>query len=75
MNAGVGDWLVVHGRSVDGAVREGQVVEVPHADGSPPHVVRWTDTDRVSVVFTGPDTTVHERPPHLASAASRALRR
>lgn len=69
MRAAVGSWLVVHGRTVGGGVREGQVVEVPHADGSPPYVVRWLDTDRLSIVFPGPDTTVQETAPHAPVTA------
>ena len=69
MNAAVGHWLVVHGRTVDDTVREGQIVEVPHADGSPPYMVRWTDTDRLSMVFPGPDAEVLSHPPHDAALA------
>lgn len=69
MHASVGNWLVVHGRAVDSPVREGLVVEVPHADGSPPYVVRWLDTDRISVVYPGPDTQVMSHAPHERAAA------
>jgi Domain of unknown function (DUF1918) len=64
--AEVGNWLVVHSRSLDTPVREGQIVEVPHADGSPPYVVHWLDQDRLSTVFPGPDTTVSLVAPHAA---------
>jgi Domain of unknown function (DUF1918) len=57
MQVRVGDRLVVHSRRVDGGVREGQVVEVPHADGSPPYLVRWLDDQRTSLVFPGPDVS------------------
>jgi hypothetical protein len=70
MHAAVGNWLVVHGRAVDDPVREGLVVGVPHADGSPPYVVRWLDTDRISVVFPGPDTEVVQTAPHAGAAAA-----
>jgi hypothetical protein len=53
----VGDWLVVHGRRVDEGIRRGQVVEVPHADGSPPYVVRWVGDEHTSLVFPGPDVS------------------
>lgn len=71
--AEVGNWLVVHSRSLDVPTREGQIVEVPHADGSPPYVVHWLDQDRLSTVFPGPDTTVSPVAPHAAgtSAARR----
>jgi hypothetical protein len=64
MQATIGDWLVVHGRTVDAPVREGQIVRLPHPDGSPPYVVRWTDTDRESVVFPGSDCQVVHHAPH-----------
>lgn len=68
MYAEVGNWLVVHSRSLDVPPREGVVVEVPHADGSPPYVVRWLDQDRLSTVFPGPDTTVSPGAPHATGA-------
>jgi hypothetical protein len=71
MHAAVGHWLVVHGRAVDDVVREGQIVEVPHADGSPPYVVRWLDTGRSSVVFPGSDSTVLDHAPHATARAGR----
>ena len=64
MHAEVGNWLVVHGRTLDDRVREGQILEVPHPDGSPPYVVRWTDDDRQSLVFPGADTELLARAPH-----------
>ena len=73
MYAEVGNWLVVHSRSLDVPTREGQIVEVPHADGSPPYVVHWLDQDRLSTVFPGPDTTVSQVAPH-ASAGSASPR-
>lgn len=67
--AEVGNWLVVHGRTIDQPNREGQIVEVPHADGSPPYVVHWLDQDRLSTVFPGPDYTVSPTAPRSAHAA------
>ncbi|MGY1812313.1 DUF1918 domain-containing protein [Blastococcus sp. SYSU D00820] len=70
MRAEVGNWLVVHSRRVDQVVREGRIVEVPHADGSPPYVVRWRDDDRVSVVYPGPDTEIRlAEPAHEGARA------
>ena len=68
--AEVGNWLVVRGRTLDVPTREGQIVEVPHADGSPPYVVHWLDQDRLSTVFPGPDTTVSPVAPHAVGASS-----
>lgn len=64
MHAEVGNWLVVHGRHVDDAVREGLIVEVPHPDGSPPYMVHWLDEDRPSMVFPSSDATVLPERPH-----------
>ncbi len=33
-------------------------MEVHSADGSPPYVVRWIDSDHVATVFPGPDAVV-----------------
>ena len=58
-----GQWLVVHGRVTDTPERIGEIVEVPHPDGSPPYVVRWSGADHTCVVFPGPDAgVVSERP-------------
>ena len=64
MNAAVGNWLVIRGRTLDDPVREGLVVEVRHPDGSPPYLVRWLDDDRVSLVFPGPDAALLQAAPH-----------
>jgi hypothetical protein len=58
---------VVHGRPVDAPVREGQIVEVSHVDGTPPYMVRWTDTDRLGVVFPGPDGEILDHAPHATA--------
>lgn len=58
MKAHVGDRLVVEGRAVDVPRREGEVVEVTSADGSPPYRVRWAGDEHESLVFPGPDAHV-----------------
>lgn len=58
MFARVGDRLVVHSAHVDGPVRDGEIVEVKHEDGTPPYVVRWSDTGHDALVFPGPDAEV-----------------
>ena len=75
MYAEVGNWLVVRGSEpVFSLAREGQIVEVPHADGEdPPYVVHWLDQNRLSTVFPGPDTTVsRSRPAPLERVAPGA---
>jgi hypothetical protein len=61
--AEVSNWLVVQSRLLDVPVRAGEIVEVPHRDGSPPYVVRWQGEERTSVVFPGPDAVVSMGPP------------
>ena len=70
MKASVGDRLVLASSMVDGAVRDGTVVAVRHADGSPPYTVRWHDTGEESLVFPGPDAHV-ERGAEPAEGAAR----
>lgn len=59
MYATVGDRLVVKGRHLDEPIRDGEIIGVRHADGSPPYVVRWEDTGHEALVYPGPDATVH----------------
>jgi Domain of unknown function (DUF1876)/Domain of unknown function (DUF1918) len=58
MQAAVGDRIVVAGGRVDAPVRDGRVVEVRHADGTPPYVVEWGDTGTRALFFPGPDARV-----------------
>ena len=65
MTAAVGDRLVVRSQHLDGPVRDGEILGVSHADGSPPYVVRWSDSGRETLFFPGPDAYVehfHHRP-------------
>lgn len=58
MKAEVGDWLVMKGFTIDQPDQRGLITEVHSADGSPPYVVRWLDSDHVATVFPGPDAIV-----------------
>ena len=58
MKAAVGDWLVVERVHLGEPRRRARIVEVSHADGTPPYRVRWTDTEHETVVFPGPDARV-----------------
>lgn len=58
MKAEVGDWLVIKGTTVGRHDQRGLIMEVHSADGSPPYVVRWLDSDHVATVFPGPDAMV-----------------
>lgn len=63
MKASVGDRIVIASATLDGPVRDGRIVEVRHADGSPPYVVEWSDNGQQGLVFPGPDA--HVVPPEL----------
>lgn len=58
MFAAVGDRLVIHSQHVDGPTRDAEILAVRHEDGSPPYLVRWSDTGHESLFFPGPDATV-----------------
>ncbi|GIF45495.1 uncharacterized protein DUF1918 [Asanoa ferruginea] len=60
MQAVVGDRLVVEGIHVGDPRRDGEILEVRHADGSPPYLVRWPDGSE-NLVFPGSEAHV-ERP-------------
>ncbi|MFC4127770.1 DUF1918 domain-containing protein [Nocardia rhizosphaerae] len=58
MQAKPGDWLIIEGRTVGGAVRRGLIEEVHSADGSPPYMVHWTDDGHRALTFPGPDAYI-----------------
>lgn len=58
MKASVGDHVVIASRRVDGHVRDGEVVELRHPDGTPPFIVRWSDTGQTSVFYPGSESRV-----------------
>ena len=62
MRAAVGDRVVIASSRVEGPVREGRIVEVRGADGSPPYLVQWSDTGQQALVFPGPDAHVERAP-------------
>jgi hypothetical protein len=72
VRAQLGDWVVVHGRTLDAPVREGQIEELLHDDGSPPYVVHWLDDGRRTVVFPGPDAVITTTRPHATAARPAA---
>ena len=58
MKASVGDHIIVASPAVDGPVRDGEIVELHNADGSPPYVVRWSDSGHTGLFFPGADAHV-----------------
>lgn len=77
MHAHPGDWLAVERADDHREARLGHIEEVGHPDGTPPYLVRWTDTDRHTLVFPGPDAHVltpaeiHERAQATQRRATR----
>jgi Domain of unknown function (DUF1876)/Domain of unknown function (DUF1918) len=72
MKASVGDHIIVASPAVDGPVRDGEIVELHNADGSPPYVVRWSDSGHTGLFFPGADAHVsrtHDVEPAVAPAA------
>jgi hypothetical protein len=53
-------------QSLHGPARDAEILEVRHEDGTPPYVVRWSDTGREALVYPGADSFVQ----HFAHTAS-----
>ncbi|MFE9773694.1 DUF1918 domain-containing protein [Streptomyces sp. NPDC005931] len=66
MRAHLGDHLVIESPATGATRRDGEIVGLHHADGTPPYDVRWSDTEQVTLVFPGPDAHIrhlgHETP-------------
>jgi hypothetical protein len=58
MQAVAGDRLVVHSHHVGEPERVGDILEVHGTDGTPPYLVRWSDTEQEALVFPGADASV-----------------
>jgi hypothetical protein len=58
MKASIGDQIVVVPPHIGGVVRDCLVLEVRNPDGSPPYVVRWSDTGQEALYFPGSDGRV-----------------
>lgn len=52
------DRLVIRSLRIDGPSRDGEILEVPHPDGSPPYRVRWSDDGHESLIYPGVDAYV-----------------
>ncbi|MGW3044361.1 DUF1918 domain-containing protein [Kitasatospora sp. NPDC001159] len=59
MKAAVGDRIIVQATRPGAARRDGEIVGLHHPDGSPPWDVHWSDSDRVTEYFPGPDARIH----------------
>lgn len=59
MHAQVGDALLVESPTAESPRRDGEIIGLHHADGTPPYEVRWASTGRVATVYPGPDAHIH----------------
>lgn len=73
MKAAMGDRIVVASTIVDQPLRDGRVVEVRHADGTPPYVVEWSDTGERTLVFPGPDAHIQHTGPGAPAPQPRRV--
>lgn len=53
-----GDHLVILGHRVGELERDGEILEVRGPEGAPPYTVRWSDTDKVGLIFPGSDAQI-----------------
>ena len=58
MHAVTGDRLVVRSHHVGERERVAEILEVHGADGTPPYLVRWSDTEQEALIFPGADASV-----------------
>lgn len=65
MHASVGDQIIVESGTTGAPRRDGEIVGVHHADGTPPYDVRWSDSAHETLVFPGPDARIR----HLSHRA------
>ena len=61
MHASVHDRITVRAQHVDERDREGEIVEVRGVDGTPPYLVRWSDTGHEALYFPASDAVIHPR--------------
>ncbi|MFC6599219.1 DUF1918 domain-containing protein [Kitasatospora paranensis] len=59
MRAEVGDRVIVRGTFTGVHDRDGKIVALHHADGTPPWDVLWSESGRTTLLFPGPDTILH----------------
>jgi len=64
MFARKGDRIVIRGQHVGNPVRDAEVLEVKHPDGTPPYLVRWSDTGHEALFFPGTDAYVEHVEPN-----------
>ncbi|MDT0214781.1 DUF1876 family protein [Rothia sp. ARF10] len=57
MRALPGDHIILATPTIEGALREGEVIETRGADGQPPYLVKWTDGHE-GLLYPGPGSVL-----------------
>lgn len=76
MRAAPGDRIVLAASQVGHPTRDGEVIEVRGADGSPPYLVRWSDGAE-GLLFPGPGSVLHstgQAPRHRPAVPASPVR-
>jgi hypothetical protein len=60
MRAHAGDHIIVASPTTGGVMRDGKIVEVRGANGSPPYLVLWSDRAKEVLYFPGADAHIDE---------------
>lgn len=68
MNATVGDKLVIQSHHVGERERDAEILEIHGEEGTPPYLVRWSDTGQEGLVFPGPDASIQHLGQHLGGS-------
>jgi hypothetical protein len=58
MRAEVGQQIVIKGHHIGEPERDCEILEVHGEKGTPPYLVRWSDTGQEGLFFPGPDASV-----------------
>jgi len=74
MHAQPGDRIVIRSRTSGGPVRDAEVLEVEHEDGSPSYMVRWSDTGHEALFFPGTDAYIDHIGPKVPREGDLAWR-
>lgn len=61
MKAKAGDRIIIAPPTVDGPLRDGEILETRGPDGGPPYVVRWTDGHQ-GLFYPGPGSVLRIGP-------------
>lgn len=59
MQAAAGDRIIIRGHRVGEPDRDGRILEVRGADGSPPYLVQWEEDGHEGLLFPGSDAVIH----------------